>query len=175
MPISEAAGFVLIHAPAHHLQNCMVSIMHNVLTINDELAHESITSSVPPDLLLVLTMMLCSEAEKLELPWLILQIKPRSNQKSNLDLTSCGYPTWVANLKDHQSTFRAASQHPHQRTTRRTEVVFYWILIKKRTCKRLQSKVSTKRKERALKPHCKYRIITSLCMPRLHSTRKKKI
>lgn len=68
MPISEAAGFVLIHAPAHHLQNCMVSIMHNVLTINDELAHESITSSVPPDLLLVLTMMLCSEAEKLELP-----------------------------------------------------------------------------------------------------------
>lgn len=45
---------------------------------------------------------------------------------------------------------------------------------KKRTCKRLQSTVSTKRKERALKPHCKYRIITSLYMPRLHSTRKKK-
>lgn len=61
VPIPEAEGFALIHAPARHLQNCMahcvcylVSIMHHVLTIDDELAHKNITSSVPPDLLLML-------------------------------------------------------------------------------------------------------------------------
>lgn len=71
----------------------------------------------------------------------------------------------------------AVSQHPQQRTTQKTEAeVVLWLLIKKnkkkRTCK--TSTVSTKWKERALKPRCKYRIITSLCMPRPHSTRRGK-
>lgn len=109
-------------------------------------------------------------------PRLTSPIKPRgeTNIQSGSHVMWISDLTRAVNLRDHQSTFRAASQHPRLRTTQRTEVGFKWILIKKEPVKRLQYTVSTKRKERAWKPHCKYWIITSLCMPRLHSSREKK-
>lgn len=38
-------------------------------------------------------------------------------------------PDRVAKFKDHQSTDRAVSQHPHQRTTQRTVMLWSCILV----------------------------------------------
>lgn len=41
-------------------------------------------------------------------------------------------------FKDHQSTFWAVSQHPHQRTTQRTVMLWSWILVDSDKKKNLQ-------------------------------------
>lgn len=75
------------------------------------------------------------------------------------------------------SVLRAVGQPPRSGVPRRRQEagIGLWLLIKKKkttTCK--TSTVSTKWKERALKPRCKYRIITSLCVPRPLSTGRRR-
>lgn len=58
--------------------------------------------------------------------------KTKQNKKKQLIRITYHVDIWpdrVAIFKDHQSTFRAVSQHPHQRTTQRTAMLWSCILV----------------------------------------------
>lgn len=138
MPIPEA-GTALKNASANYLRFManviyMIFSKHDVLTINVALA--------------------CSNTTMMHYwmwKWLLKPFGHQSwpdqsckSQRSSEHIMGCLQPPTPA-------------YHTEEKMLK-----LYCVLITKWTCKkRLQSTISTKHKERALKPHCKYRIITS--------------
>lgn len=135
--------------------------MHNVMhskwsAFTEEHNHHYSCSA---DLPLILTLMLHSEHFN---SMYILQIKPWKERQ-----IQSGYPTWQScKIQRSSEHFSGCKPTPtpayHTEDSDGLKLFSKRILIQNKTCKKLQSTVSMQRKEMALKPHCKYRIITSL-------------